>query len=141
MRDFPHQNGTGRNRLRCDFFGPTISGEKNVREITVVILDNGNGDNFLDTNRSEAHGGIRTSALTKDVVRHHMESHRSIAKSIQASKLSQIENTTLRSLPGLAVNPVSTRKILKIDDLSIVDNDDSLADLIHLNPNETSRIS
>jgi len=63
-------------------FDRSGSGKTNDREITVVIFENGNGSITM--------GGMtqRNSALTKIVIRNHIESQRNIAKSLQVSKLS-----------------------------------------------------
>ena len=99
-------------------FDRSRSGKTNEREITVVIFENGNG--------SITKGGMtqRNSALTKNVIRNHIELQSNIVKSLQVSKLSPVENTTLCSLPGLAVNPKCTQTILEVDDTSLDDEDE-----------------
>ena len=100
-----------------------------------MLFDNGNG--------SIAKGGMTqcNSALTKNVIRNHIEFQRNIAKLLQVSKLSWVENTTLRSLPGLAVNPKSTPTMLEVDDVSLDDEDDeSMVEEVTFDPMETAEL-
>ena len=106
----------GSNRLRKT---------KDSREIMVVIFENANESITDGATAQHKHN----SALTKNVIRNHIQSQRDIVKNLKLSKLSRLENTTLRSLPGLAVNPKSTQTILDVDEVSVGDEDeDSVMD-------------